>query len=77
MIPSETLVISHAHTDARERHHGRQRHGVGRINRRSMIVSTSKVLVDLTMVLLARFRVNGDVAESVARQLMPETRLAS
>jgi insertion element IS1 protein InsB len=63
VIPPERLVMSKARTDGIERHHGRQRHGFGRFKRRSIIVSKSKAMVDLTMALLARFRVNGNVAE--------------
>jgi IS1 family transposase len=63
VIPPERLVMSKAHTDGIERNHGRQRHGFGRFKRRSIIVSQSKEMVDLTMALFARFRVNGDVTE--------------
>jgi insertion element IS1 protein InsB len=70
VIPSEKLVMSKAHTDAIERNHGRQRHWFGRFKRKSMIVSTSKDMVDLTMALFARFRVNGDVAEIFALDMI-------
>jgi insertion element IS1 protein InsB len=70
VIPSEKLVMSKAHTDAIERNHGRQRHGFGRFTQKSMIVSKSKAMVDLTMALFARFRVNGDVAEMFALDMM-------
>ena len=63
VIPPERLVMSKARTDGIERHHGRQRQWFGRFKRRSMIVSKSTAMVDLTMALFARFRVNGDVAE--------------
>jgi len=63
VIPAEQLVMSQAHTDAIERHHGRQRHWFGRFKRQSIIVSKAKERVELTMALVARFRVNGDVAE--------------
>jgi insertion element IS1 protein InsB len=62
--------MSKAHTDAIERNHGRQRHWFGRFKRKSMIVSQSKVMVDLTMALFARFRVNGDVAEIFALEMI-------
>ena len=55
--------MSKAHTDAIERNHCRQRHWFGCFKRKSIIVSKSKAMVDLTMALFARFRVNGDVAE--------------
>jgi IS1 family transposase len=38
-----------------ERHHCRQRHGFGRIKRKSIMVSTSKAMGDLTMALFAKF----------------------
>jgi insertion element IS1 protein InsB len=63
VIPAEKLVMSKAHTDAIERNHGRQRHWFGRFKRKSIIVSKVKEMVELTMALFARFRVNGDVSE--------------
>jgi insertion element IS1 protein InsB len=63
VIPAEKLVRSKAKTDGIERNHGQQRHWFGRFKRRSIVVSKSKEMVDLTMALFARFRVNGNVAE--------------
>jgi insertion element IS1 protein InsB len=63
VIPPERLVMSKAQTDGIERNHGRQRHWFGRFKRKSIIVSKAIAMVDLTMSLFARFRVNGDVAE--------------
>jgi insertion element IS1 protein InsB len=71
VIPAERLGMSKDHTDAIARSHGRQRHGFGRFRRRSMIVSKSEELVGLTMALFAQFRVNGDVAEMFALQMIP------
>jgi insertion element IS1 protein InsB len=70
VIPSERLVMSKAHTDAIERNHCRQRHWFGRFKRRSIIVSKSKDMVNLTLALFARFRVNGDVAEIFALHMI-------
>jgi insertion element IS1 protein InsB len=56
-------VQSKATTQAIERHHGRQCHGFGRFKRKSIIVSKSKEMVDLTMALFARFWVNGNQDE--------------
>ena len=64
VIPAEKLVMSKARTDGIERNHSQQRHWFGRFKRRSIVVSKSKEMVDLTMALFARFRVNGDVAET-------------
>ena len=63
VIPQEKLVQSKATTHAIERNHCRQRHWFGRFKRKSIIVSKAKEMVDLTMALFARFRVNGNVAE--------------
>ena len=63
VIPPERLVMSKARTDGIERNHGRQRHWFGRFKRKSIMVSKAKDMVELTMALFARFRVNGDVAE--------------
>jgi len=55
--------MSKARTHGIERNHCRQCHWFGRVKRRSIVVSKSKEMVDLTMALFARFRVNGDIAE--------------
>jgi insertion element IS1 protein InsB len=55
--------MSKAKTHGIERNHCRQRHWFGRFKRRSIVVSRSQEMVDLTMGLFARFRVNGDVSE--------------
>jgi insertion element IS1 protein InsB len=70
VLPSERLVMSKAHPDGIERNHCRQRHWVGRFKRRSMIISRAKEMVDLTIALFARFRVNGDVAEIFALDMI-------
>jgi insertion element IS1 protein InsB len=63
VIPAEKLVMSKAKTHGIERNHGQQRHWFGSFKRRSIIVSKAKEMVDLTIALFARFRVNGDVSE--------------
>jgi insertion element IS1 protein InsB len=63
IVPPEKLRMSKASTAGIERNHCRQRHWFGRFKRRSIVVSRSKEMVDLTMALFARFRVNGDVSE--------------
>jgi insertion element IS1 protein InsB len=62
--------MSKVHTDGIERNHCRQRHWFGRFKRRSMIISRAKEMVDLTMALFARFRVNGNVAEIFALDMI-------
>ena len=60
VIPQDNLVQSKATTHAIERNHCRQRHWFGRFKRKSIIVSKSKEMVDLTMALFAKFWVNGN-----------------
>jgi insertion element IS1 protein InsB len=66
VIPQDKLVQSKATTHDIERHHCRQRHGFGRFKRKSMMVSKSKEMVDLTMALFANFWVNGNQDELVS-----------
>ncbi len=46
-----------------ERNNCRMRHWFGRFKRKSIIVSKSLEMVNITIALFARFRVNGDVFE--------------
>jgi insertion element IS1 protein InsB len=59
VIPPDQLIQSKAATHAIERNHCRQRHWFGRFKRKSIIISKSKAMVDLTMALFAKFWVNG------------------
>ena len=63
VIPQERLVQTKAETHAIERNNCRMRHGFGRFKRKTIIVSKSLEMVNLTVALFARFRVNGDVFE--------------
>jgi len=63
VIPQDKLVQSNTTTHDIERNHCRQRHWFGRFQRKSIIVSKSKEMVDLTMALFARFWVNGNQDE--------------
>ena len=60
VIPQDTRMQSQAMTHAIERPPGRQRHGFGRFKRKSIMVSKSKEMVDLTTALFAKFWVNGN-----------------
>jgi IS1 family transposase len=62
-LPEGKLVQSKAETVAIERNNGRQRHWFARFRRRSIVVSKSLQMVDLTMALFARFHVNGSMEE--------------
>ena len=58
LIPDAKLVQSKAQTVAIERNNGRQRHWLGRFRRRTVIVSRSREMVDLSLALFAAFHVN-------------------
>jgi insertion element IS1 protein InsB len=58
-IPEERWVTGKSGTVGIERNKGRQRHGFARFKRKSIVVSKSLHMVDLTMALFVRFHVNG------------------
>lgn len=59
-ISADKLKQSKAETVAIERNNGRQRHWFARFRRKSIVVSKSLQMVELTMALFARFHVNGN-----------------
>ena len=59
-ISGDKLKQSKAGTVAIERNNGRQRHWFARFRRKSIVVSKSLQMVELTMALFARFHVNGN-----------------
>ena len=61
VIPSGMLLRSKALTDTVERNNSRQRHWFKRFARRSLVVSKSLEIIDLTMGLFAVYHVNGTV----------------
>jgi insertion element IS1 protein InsB len=63
VILPDKLVQSKATTHAIERNHCQQYHWFGRFKRKSIIISKSKEMVDLTMALFAKFWVNGNQDE--------------
>jgi hypothetical protein len=63
VIPQDKLVQSKTTTHEIERNHCRQRHWFGRFKRKSIIVSKSQEMVDLTMALFAKSWVNGNQDE--------------
>jgi insertion element IS1 protein InsB len=63
IIPQDKLVQSKATTHDIARNPCRQRHWFGRFKRRSIIVSKSKEMVDLTRALFAKFWGNGNQDE--------------
>jgi IS1 family transposase len=63
VIPQDKLVQSKATTHDIERNHCRQRHWFGRFKRKSIIVSKSKEMVEVTVALFAKVWVNGNQDE--------------
>jgi insertion element IS1 protein InsB len=66
VIPQDKLVQSNATTHDIERNHCRQRHWCGRFKCKSIMVSKSKEMVELTMTLFAKFWVNGNQDELIS-----------
>lgn len=60
--PGAYHVVTKSETVAIERNNSDNRHWFARFHRRTKVVSKSREMVDLTMALFARFRVNGDIA---------------
>ena len=63
IIPADKLYQGKSETVSIERNNGRQRHWFARFHRKSIVVSKSLEMVDLTMALFARFHVNGTPEE--------------
>ena len=61
VLPVSKHVQTKAETHRIERNNCRMRHWFGRFKRKSIIVSKSMEMVELTIALFARFRVNGNV----------------
>ena len=62
-IPEASLIRDKQGTVGIERNNARQRHWFARFKRKSLVVSKSLRMVDLTMALFARFHVNGQREE--------------
>ena len=63
VIEEDKLKQSKAETPAIERNNCRQRHWLARFKRKSLVVSKSLQMIDLSIALFARFRVNGSLEE--------------
>jgi Transposase and inactivated derivatives, IS1 family len=59
VIAEADLVQGKQGTVAIERNNARQRHWFARFKRKSLVVSKSLQMIDLTMAFFARFHVNG------------------
>jgi insertion element IS1 protein InsB len=66
VLPQDKLVQSKVGTHRIERNQCRQRHWFGRFKRKSIIVSKSQEMVDLTMALFAKFWLNGNQEELIS-----------
>ncbi len=60
-IEPEKHCMTKLETSAIERNNGRQRHWLGRFRRRSVIISHSIEMVNLSIALFAFYRVNGNI----------------
>jgi IS1 family transposase len=60
-IPPEKHCITKRETVAIERNNCLQRHWLGRFRRRTVIVSKSLQMVDLSIALFAYYRINGNM----------------
>lgn len=77
LIPVGQLYQGKDSTHGIERNNGRQRHWFARFRRKSIVVSKSIWMVDVTISLFARFRVNGRLQELMQMaQFMTFGRLA-
>ena len=63
LIPIGQLYQGKDLTHGIERNNCRQRHWFARFRRKSIVVSKAKWMVDVTMALFARFRVNGTLED--------------
>ena len=65
-IPEDQLFQSNSQTICLEQNNGRQRHWFARFRRKSIVVSKTIEMVDLTMALYAKFHVNGSWKDILA-----------
>ena len=63
VIDKNKLLQTKSQTYFLEQNNGRQRHWYARFRRKSIVVSKSLEMVDLTMALFARFHVNGSLKD--------------
>ena len=66
VLPADKLVQGKVFTHGIERNNSRMRHWFARFKRKSIVVSKSIEMVDLTIALFARFWVNGNQNELLA-----------
>ncbi len=66
VIGARALKQGKENTYKIEQNNGRQRHWLARFHRRSIVVSKSVAMVDLSLALFQRFRVNGSIMELIS-----------
>mgnify|MGYP001025256530 FL=1 len=66
VIAADKLYQSKSQTVYLEQNNGRQRHWFAHFRRKSIVVSKTLEMVDLTMALFARFHVNGSWKDIVS-----------
>ena len=67
--PDAYHVITKSETVAIERNNSDNRHWFARFHRKTKVVSKSKEMVELTMGLFAKFRVNGTIDSLINQRL--------
>jgi insertion element IS1 protein InsB len=66
LIPQGRLYVGKDETHGIERDHARQRHWLARFRRRSIVVSKTKRMVDVSIALFARFAGNNKVSDLIS-----------
>ena len=66
LLPVGQLYTGKEETHGIERDNARQRHGLARVRRRSIVVSKAKRMVDVSIALFARFAGNAKIGELIS-----------
>src|ERR671912_490629 len=66
LLPVGQLYTGKDETHGIERDNARQRHGLARFRRRSIVVATAKRMVDVSIALFARFASNNRIGDLIS-----------
>ena len=66
LLPRDKYTASKRYTVALERNNGQQRHWLGRFRRKSLIVTQSVEMLNYSLALFTRYRVNGSIDELIS-----------
>ena len=66
LVPVGRLHTGKEEAHGIERDHARQRHGLARFRRRSIVVSKAQRMVDVSIALFARFAGNNRIADRIS-----------